>query len=81
MPYKAREVLAKLQRAGFVIKRQSVLMSFCVIRMAGKIMWPCIRAIFRLEPFVLFLSKPLYQNWILEIFNFFTPGLPGRRRG
>jgi predicted RNA binding protein YcfA (HicA-like mRNA interferase family) len=23
MPYKAREVLAKLQRAGFVIKRQS----------------------------------------------------------
>lgn len=25
MPYKAREVLAKLQRAGFVIKRQSGL--------------------------------------------------------
>jgi len=23
MPYKAREVLAKLQRAGFVVKRQS----------------------------------------------------------
>ena len=49
MPYKAREVLAKLQRAGFVIKRQSG--SHVVLRhtMAAKLTWQCIQAIFQWE--------------------------------
>jgi hypothetical protein len=51
MPYKAREVLAKLQRAGFVVRASQVRMLSCVILMVAKLMSQCTPAMCRTEHF------------------------------
>ena len=61
MPYKAREALAKLQRAGFVISgaNQGRTRSFGIL-MAARPMWPCTRETSPLALSALCLSKPAF---------------------
>ncbi len=62
MPYKAREALAKLQRAGFIVKRQSGSHVVLSTRMGVKLKSVCIRAACQATHSALCLSKPAFPN-------------------
>ncbi len=57
MPYKPREVVSALQRAGFLCGGRAAPTSSYATQMDDKPTWPCMRRMFREAPFAPFLSK------------------------
>jgi hypothetical protein len=57
MPYKAREVLPKLQHAGFVIPANPIRTRSCAIPMDARLRWRCIQAMSRAGRFAPSSSK------------------------